>query len=83
MSETNLSAYDKAVMESAKHNHIWLNAFNCIRPTVEFKLRLADQIMQMLDCKENLIHNHQDSDNEALKRLGQLTPELVLRINKS
>lgn len=83
MSDTQLSAYDKAVMESASANHIWLNGFNCVRPTDDFVFKLGYQVLQMLDCRENLIHNHQDSDNEALKRIGQLTPELVLRINKS
>ena len=78
-----LSGYDRDVLRTAKENHIWLNAFACVRPTTEFRLQLADQILAMLNDKSNLIYDHQDSDDENWRALGKLTPELIVRINKS
>ena len=78
-----LSGYDRDVLRTAKENHIWLNAFACVRPTTEFRLQLADQILAMLNDKSNLIYDHQDSTDENWRVLGKLTPELIVRINKS
>jgi hypothetical protein len=80
---TELSQYERDIIKSAQENHIWLSAFACVRPTDEFKIQLADQILGMLNDKEYMIYDNQDSTNETLKELGRLTPELVVRINKS
>lgn len=78
-----LNCYNRAVLCAAKENHIWLNAFACVQPTTEFRLQLADQILTMLSEKNNLIYDYQDSADENLRTLGRLTPELIVRINKS
>lgn len=67
--------YRTDVLRSAEENHIWLNAFGCIRPTDEFKLQLADVILRMLADPESLIE---------MEPIGTLRQKcLVLRINKS
>ena len=71
-----MATLDERILQMAKHNHIWLNAFSCIRPTVEFRLGLADEILALLNSKDHLIPF---SDSE----IGRLTPVLYLHINKS
>lgn len=78
-----LSQYERDVLRSARENHIWLNALGCVRPSKELKLLLADQILAMLNSKDYVIHDYQDNENENLRELGRLTPELIVRINKS
>jgi hypothetical protein len=78
-----LSHYDREVLKAAEANHIWLNAMCCVKPTDEFKIGLADSILAMLNCKENLIYRDQDNPDETLQKLGKLTPILILKINKS
>ncbi len=67
---------DVKVLQAAKDNHIWLNAFSCICPTDEFKLDLANTILRWLDTKALLLP-------ASPSRLGELTPMLYLSINKS
>lgn len=83
MGDTKLTAFDRDVLRAAQANHIWLNAFACVLPTQDFKIQLADQILAMLNDKEALIHDHQDDKNKAMRALGKLTPQLIIRINKS
>lgn len=78
-----MSGYEQDVIKSSEKNHIWLNAFQCIRPTDDFKISLANQILSMMDRKENLIYPWQDSESYEMRELGKLTPELIVRINKS
>lgn len=67
---------DRKKLEMAEQNHIWLNAFQCVHPSVEFRLALADTIMRWLDNKERLLP-------ATTGKLGALTPALYLNINKS
>lgn len=78
-----MTDYERQVIESAEKNHIWLNAFACIRPSDEFLIGIGRQVLDMLEQKENLIYPHQDSEIEAMRSIGKLTPELILRVNKS
>lgn len=57
----------------AEDNHIWINAFNCINPTDEFKIQIANTILAWLDDKERVI-----AHEKILKQ-----PILYLTINKS
>jgi len=75
--------FDEAIVRTARTNHIWLNAFACVSPTKEFKIALADQVLDMLNDRERLIYDDQDSKNEHIRALGKLTPQLIVRINKS
>lgn len=78
-----MTSYQRQVVESAEKNHIWINAFACVRPSDDFCAKLGRQVLEMLDQKENLIYPHQDSECEPMRAIGKLTPELVLRVNKS
>ena len=74
-------AYRKDVLGMAESNHIWLNAFSCIRPSDKFKLDLADSILAMLRQDENTILTSMSRPGYAFEEVGQR--ELVVRINKS
>lgn len=69
----------KRMLEMAETNHIWLNAFSCIRPTPEFLQAVGQQVLDMLNNKENLI----PARGEVGSKLAELTPCLYLHINKS
>lgn len=74
-----LTRYQKDVLQSAEENHIWINAMMCIRPTDEMKRNIGEQILQMLNNRENLILSNFDGTTfEELKQ-----KELIIRINKS
>lgn len=70
--------YEQDVIKSAEQNHIWLNAFQCLNPSDEFKIKLADAILGMLDKPSRRIHS--DFDDPELCKLHE---ELIVRINKS
>lgn len=74
-----LTRYEKDVLQSAKENHIWINAMMCIRPTDERKRDIGEQILQMLNDRNNLILS--DFDGTTFEELKQ--KELIVRINKS
>ncbi len=63
-------------LQAAESNHIWLSAFACINPTMEFRLGLADEVLRWLNDKDRLVPACEG-------RLGELTPMLYLSINKS
>lgn len=72
MTAEELSTYQKAVLQSAEDNHIWMNAFRCIRPSDEFAQQVGHMVLSMLGKDPNLI------DSEL--GTGKV---LILRINKS
>jgi len=37
------------LVEEARGNHIWLNAFMCVRPTDDFKKDIGDMILKKLE----------------------------------
>jgi hypothetical protein len=67
------------VLEAAQANHIWLNAMQCIRPTPEFLKQLGKRALDMLNGDENLI----PAGGRVGDRISELTPCLVLYVNKS
>jgi hypothetical protein len=80
----NEKEYSELLIKKAKGNHIWINAFNTINPTDEFKIGLANMILNMLNKRDNLIPaSYITSDNENMQELAKLTPILYLSINKS
>jgi hypothetical protein len=58
------------LVEKAQDNHVWLNGFDCIRPTDEFKILVADQILAMLE------------KTDMTDSMG-ISPMIILTINKS
>ena len=67
--------YRRAVLKSAEDNHIWLNAFACVTPTMEFKAEVGALILEKLNDPDSLID---------MEPIGTFTQKcLVLRINKS
>lgn len=71
--------YERDVLASAGDNHIWLNAFACVRPTPEFLQSVGAQVLRMLASDDNTILC--DHDGGILEDLKQR--ELILRVNKS
>lgn len=69
----------REIADLACTNTIWLSAFSCIRPTDELKMQLGDQVLRMLDQRENLIPARADHESN----ISRLTPVLYLSINKS
>jgi len=67
--------WEARALRSARNNHIWLNAFSCVRPTEEFCAALGRQILDMLNETGNTIPSEH--------RLVGTERCLVLRINKS
>ena len=45
----------REIAEMAEGNHIWLNAFACIRPTPEFLQDIGRQVLSMLEQKDNML----------------------------
>ena len=43
------SKIDMSKYEPVNVGHIWINAFDCINPTNETKLRLAENILDLLE----------------------------------
>jgi hypothetical protein len=79
MSSDFTDAQCREIAEMAQSNHIWLNAFSCVSPTPEFLQSLGQQVLSMLDQKDNLLPARARHEDE----LAKLTPCLYLYINKS
>lgn len=67
--------WERDVVQSARENHIWLNAFACIRPTQDFLARVGRLVLESLAEPERLI--------EPEVHLCDHERELILRVNKS
>lgn len=63
----------------AESNHIWLNAFKCVRPTPEVCEQIGRQVLHMLNDEANLI----PSGGWVGDKMAELTPCLYLHIDKS
>jgi hypothetical protein len=80
-----------AVYQSCKDNHIWVNAFDCIRPTDEFAAKVGHMILGKLNGRHYTIPTNglepEEGQNdpkmrEALEFFAS-KPMLYLSINKS
>ena len=47
----------ESIIEKIQTNVISLNAMECVNPTLEFKIKLADIILKMLNDSENLLQS--------------------------
>lgn len=74
--------YKDLVFQKSEENHIWINAFSCINPSDEFLANLGRMVLEKLNNKENLIPA-KCITSPAMKKLAELSPQLILRINKS
>lgn len=69
--------YTEDVLRAVGENHLWLNAFSCIRPTEKFAAEVGFQVIRMLKERDRLI-------NVRCPLLeGGREQELILRINQS
>lgn len=75
-----LTRYQRDVLKSAQQNHMWINAFSCVRPTDELKMQIGAWVLSQLADPEACIQADFD-DCPSLKDLRM--PELILRFNKS
>lgn len=74
--------YKELVFQKSEENHIWVNAFSCINPSDDFLISLGQMVIDRLNEKDNLIPASYVTDPK-MKRLAELSPQLILRINKS
>lgn len=76
--------YALKATQRAKDNHIWLNAFSCISPTPEFKMKIGEMVLDKLNSKDCLMPSSGiTSDLDVMRELAELTPVLYIKINKS
>jgi hypothetical protein len=61
---------DAELVVEAKANHIWLNAFSCIRPSDEFLIDVGRSVLRMLE------------DSEMGDSFG-ISQMVILTVNKS
>lgn len=77
-------AYERLILKKCEDNRIWLNKMTYISPTDEQKIKLADAILDKLNCKTTQIPSVGITDNdEKIRDLAELTPMLYLRVNWS
>ena len=69
----------REIAEMAETNHIWLNAFQCVRPTPELCEQVGRTVLDWLNQKDNLLPARAAHDDD----LARLTPKLYLSVNKS
>ncbi len=68
----------------ARSNHLWINAFDCIRLTDELKIKIGEWVLKGLNTKENLMPSESiTSDNQISRELAEMTQILYLSVNKS
>jgi hypothetical protein len=72
-----VTPYQAAVLKAADANHMWLDAFRCIKPTDTFATQVGHAVLHMLSQPGNLIDCHPQLPGAISQK------ELVLRINKS
>jgi hypothetical protein len=63
------------VLRTARENHIWLNAFACVRPTEQFCAEVGRAVLEKL--------NEPTATIPSEFRLVGTERELIVRINKS
>ena len=67
--------WEADAVRAARANHMWLNAFQCVRPTDEFCAEVGRAVLQMLADRESTI--------ESEYQLIGTERSLVMRFNKS
>lgn len=76
--------YDKLTADTARSNHLWVNAFQLIHPTDELKQQIGEYIISLLKDKDNLLpSNGITSENQTVRELAELTPMLYVSVNAS
>lgn len=76
--------YKDLVYQQAEQNHIWLNAFSCINPSDQFLKEVGKMVIDKLKEKDCLIPSSGiTSDLKPLREISEMTPVLILRVNKS
>ena len=74
------------VLSMATTNHIWINAFDLIRPTDKTYIDIGRIVVNMLRNKENLLPSYYEDkefENDELTDIQKMTDCLYLYINQS
>ncbi len=77
---------EEKILVAVKDNHIWLNAYSCIRPTDEFLIELGRTIIDKLRSDSNLLPSYvpgREQQIEEVHKLSEISPTLYLSVNKS
>ena len=72
---------DAEKVEQLKDNHIWLNAFHCIRPSSSFLQDVGRMVVDKLDLTDLRTNGIGDPDEKG-RRAGE-SSLVYLSINKS
>jgi len=67
--------WEQDAVRCARNNHIWLNAFSCVRPGPEFCRQLGEDILRIMSDPGNCI--------EPENHLTAHEKELVIRISST
>ena len=67
--------FEAEALAKVRENHVWLNAFQCVRPTEEFEREVGAAVLRMFRDPENLIQSE--------KWLIESERSLIIRFNKS
>lgn len=74
--------YKKQVIEKVQINRLSLNSLQCINPSNEFKIKLAELILAMLDDREKLLPDGIITESIG-EEIANKIPTLYLSISKS
>ena len=76
--------YKKKVFKRLSENHIWVNSLFCIHPSDELKMKIGEQVLDMLNYSDGLLPSETiTSEDKTMRDLANLKPILYLRVNKS
>lgn len=78
--------YEQDVLRSAEDNHMWINAFACIRPTAELCEQIGREVLHKLGQQETTIVSSLNREGALMYDMDEKIPaarELVIRFNKS
>ncbi len=86
MTESAKIEYEQDVVRSAEKNHLWINAFACVRPTKELCETIGREVLQKLGGQDKTIVSILGRDGHMLDgfdKTSHMVRELVMRFNKS
>lgn len=76
-----MSGYDADVLASARANHI-LIVLPFGRPSTDVMLRgIGAEVLQKWD-QGRVIFPHQDDESKAMRMMGRMEPEMIVRFTK-
>ena len=76
-----MCGYDADVLASARANHILMALPFGIAPTDEMLRSIGAEVLHMWD-QGRVIFPYQDHESEAMRAMGRMEPEMIVRFTK-